>query len=149
MDRRGRSESWKSGGFLLSTPTPEHPKVRMLDGCELPEKVSPGCLLSFSTWGWLDKGLQEDGGAGRHSSRWHWDSGYHHRFGLQWWLPGGQGFAWRKVKEKKEGMSGQQASGQGPQVSGDSLPEEPSEDRPMLIWTAPGGGPGTSRRRHP
>ena len=39
-------------------------------------------------------------------------------------------------------MSGQQASSQGPQLSGDALPEEPSEDRPMLIWTAPGEGPG-------
>ena len=50
-------------------------------------------LLSFSTWGWLDKGLQEDGGAGRQGSWGHRDSGYQHGLGLQWWLPGGQGFA--------------------------------------------------------
>ena len=79
----------------MSTPTPEHPSIGRLNGCEPPEKVNPGHLLLsfFSTWGWLDKGLQKDSGAGRHGSRWHRDSGYHHRFGLQWWLPGGQGFA--------------------------------------------------------
>ena len=29
------------------------------------------------------------------------------------------------------------------------LPEEPSRDGPMLIWTAPSEGAGTSQRRHP
>lgn len=94
-EQKRRSESWKSGGVLVSIPTPDHPRVGSLSGCELPEKVNPVHLLLsfFSTWGWLDKGLQKDSGAGRHSSGWHWDSGYHHGFGLQWWLPRGQGFA--------------------------------------------------------
>lgn len=35
----------------MSTPTPEHPKVRTPDGCELPEEVSPGCLLLSSVPG--------------------------------------------------------------------------------------------------
>lgn len=76
---------------FLCPPAPEHPRAGSLNGCELPEKVNSDQLLLafFSTWGWLDKGLQKDGGAGRHSSGWHWDGGYHHRFGLQGWLPGG------------------------------------------------------------
>lgn len=84
-----------SGGVLVSKPTAEHTMVGILNDCQLLVKVNPAhFLLSlFSTWGWLDKGLQKDGGAGRHSSGWHRDSGYHHRFGLQWWLPGRQGFA--------------------------------------------------------
>lgn len=78
----------------VSTLTAEHPRIGSLTSCEHPEKVNPvRLLLSFSTWGWLDKGLQKDSGAGRHSSGWHWDSGYHHRFGLQRWLPSGQSFA--------------------------------------------------------
>lgn len=32
---------------------------------------------------------------------------------------------------------------------GRALPEEPSEDRPTLTWTAPGRGLATSCRRHP
>lgn len=92
----GASEQEKEvRAVLVSIPVPEHPRAGSLNGCELPEKVNPVRLLLsyFSTWGWLDKRLQKDGGARRHSSGWHWDSGYHHRFGLQRWLPGRQGFA--------------------------------------------------------
>lgn len=80
-------------GFLCSHPHLSTHGLGASVAASSPRNSAQHLLAFFSTWWRLDKGLQKDGGARRHSSGWHRDGGYHHRFGLQGWLPGGQGFA--------------------------------------------------------
>lgn len=123
-----------------TVPTSEHPRAQWL------------CLPQFS------QQTQYLGvaGPGVAEGRWCWEAQCWAALG-PWLSPqvsaavvaSGQAGLCLKKGERKEGMSGLQAFCQGPQCQEIPLPEEPSGGEPMLIWIAPSGGPGTSRRRHP
>lgn len=74
MGRRGRSESWESGGVLVPTPTAEHPRVRVPEGCELPPSLLQylgvaGQGAARGRWCWQARLL---GASGQWLSAWAW-----------------------------------------------------------------------------